>query len=351
MRKEIKFLDEDRNKVTIDICINEGKFSMSGQVGGSSGQILDSISPATESQERLLELWDKYHLNDMKPGTPRQMKLVEGLSYDDAKDKLLSVHRETGEKISGANFERLLIEANKKLQSLRDWAKNTPLEQLMEQVYFDEEGNELEKPTTYFETELNKLLADAKIADEGLKSTMLYDTLEDGTLYQYGTSWLTEELPEDIEDIVEELCDTIEEEEEERKGESLVSDFDIEEIKEELEEIDSDIERVYAIASLFELSLTELEDIDIDDTRICVQGTDYLFGTDEEMDQKWDESLDNYLEECIYPELSDNMVRYFDDDAWKRDARMDGRAHSLNYYDGGEEEIEVNNVTYYAYRQ
>jgi hypothetical protein len=42
------------------------------------------------------------------------------------------------------------------------------------------------------------------------------------------------------------------------------------------------------------------------------------------------------LEECVYPELPDNMRGYFDDTAWKRDARMDGRGHAISRYDGNE---------------
>lgn len=91
-------------------------------------------------------------------------------------------------------------------------------------------------------------------------------------------------------------------------------------------------------------NLTEVEDYD-------ENNNDYLVCTDEEADELWEESLNNYLEECIYPELPSNMQNYFDDEAWKRDARYDGRGHSLSMYDGHENYENVNNVTYYIYRQ
>lgn len=83
---------------------------------------------------------------------------------------------------------------------------------------------------------------------------------------------------------------------------------------------------------------------------------EYIVVTDEEADELWEQELDYYLEECIYPELSDNLVRYFDDEAWKRDARFDGRGYSLNRYDGNEYEETVYNEygerkNYYIYRQ
>ncbi len=65
-------------------------------------------------------------------------------------------------------------------------------------------------------------------------------------------------------------------------------------------------------------------------------GGEYAVLTDEEADLAWDESLDNYLDECILSEVTGALAMYFDRDAWKRDARFDGRGHSLNSYDGNE---------------
>ena len=92
-------------------------------------------------------------------------------------------------------------------------------------------------------------------------------------------------------------------------------------------------------------NITEIEELEADDYTI-----DYMVLTDSEADDAWDESLDNYLEECIYPELSGNLKNYFDDDKWKRDARYDGRGHSLSLYDGNEHEETVCDETFYIYR-
>lgn len=75
---------------------------------------------------------------------------------------------------------------------------------------------------------------------------------------------------------------------------------------------------------------------------------EYLIGSDIACDIAWEESLDNYLEECLYPELPESLRSYFDDEAWKRDAKHDGRGHSLSSYDG--QEIEFDNCDLYAYR-
>ncbi len=82
-----------------------------------------------------------------------------------------------------------------------------------------------------------------------------------------------------------------------------------------------------------------------------INGEEYLVCDDDTADKYWDDDLDNYLEECVYPELQGNLSMYFDDEKWKRDARMDGRANSLSRYDGKEDEETVNGTIYYIYRQ
>jgi len=75
---------------------------------------------------------------------------------------------------------------------------------------------------------------------------------------------------------------------------------------------------------------------------------EYLVVTDDEADELWDQSLDSYIDDCL--EIPETMAAYFDREAWKKDARMDGRGHSLSGYDGEECEETVDDVTYYIYR-
>ena len=75
---------------------------------------------------------------------------------------------------------------------------------------------------------------------------------------------------------------------------------------------------------------------------------EYKVYTDAEADREWDEALDSYIDDCM--EMTDQVKQYFDRDKWKRDAKMDGRGHSLNHYDGGEEYATINKVDYYIYR-
>lgn len=149
-----------------------------------------------------------------------------------------------------------------------------------------------------------------------------------------------------FDEQIEEICDMIEEIEEiEKEREITEEDIDL------FDDFDEP-EKAIALALLFELSVNEIDDIVHDgDNRWTVQGDDYLFGTDEEMDDEWDEHLDNYIDECVLPEIPKYLQFYFDEERFKNDCKQDGRGHSLNYYDGGEEEIEFNGTNYYAYRQ
>jgi len=92
----------------------------------------------------------------------------------------------------------------------------------------------------------------------------------------------------------------------------------------------------------------------IEEATKAIEDYDYQVYTDEEADEKWDEELDNYIDEYIMPEFEKvlpNMWVYFDSEALKRDARYDGRGHSLSRYDGVENYEEVDQETYYIYRQ
>lgn len=79
--------------------------------------------------------------------------------------------------------------------------------------------------------------------------------------------------------------------------------------------------------------------------------SDWLVCTDQEADDAWEKDLDNYIDECVLPMIPEGYRNYFDDEKWKRDARYDGRGHSLSKYDGDECNQEINGTTYYLYRQ
>jgi hypothetical protein len=80
-KRSIVFNDAENQKITIDISLKEGRFSMSGSCGGSFGQMYDSIKPTT-TQKKLIDIWKKYHLNDMNAGTPEQEEALKNFKGD-----------------------------------------------------------------------------------------------------------------------------------------------------------------------------------------------------------------------------------------------------------------------------
>ncbi len=113
--------------------------------------------------------------------------------------------------------------------------------------------------------------------------------------------------------------------------------------------------KILALAQHLEEDADTIQVSTYDENLFEIGSREFLVVTDEEADELWDADLKNYLEECIYPELPKSMRFYFDDEAWIRDAKMDGRGHSLNRYDGNEDEISIEteegDYTFYIYRQ
>jgi len=82
-----------------------------------------------------------------------------------------------------------------------------------------------------------------------------------------------------------------------------------------------------------------------------IPGQEVRILNEAEREEAIEETLDNYLDECILPELPESMRGYFDAEKWKRDARMEGAGHLLNSYDGTEHEHQdTNGVWWFLYR-
>lgn len=156
------------------------------------------------------------------------------------------------------------------------------------------------------------------------------------------------------------LLDTVaaikEEQEQERNTQILCSDLNDQDSDNYRDRVSTEgnftnVECACAIGIFFGLTIEELlNEVEEDDNRWTIQGMDYLIGDDSAMDEEWDKDLDNYIDECILPEVAEMHRKYFDRDAWKEDAKVDGRGHSLNRYDGSEDEQEFNGETFYIYR-
>lgn len=112
-----------------------------------------------------------------------------------------------------------------------------------------------------------------------------------------------------------------------------------------------DYDKEYTRFDAIDDMLVDITQVEHDDDTFEADGGEYQVLTNDEAEEAWEEDLDNYIDECILHELPEPYRQYFDDEKWKRDAKYDGRGHSLNRYDGSEEEIKFNGIYYYIYRQ
>lgn len=189
-QKNIAFTDAEGKSVFVEIIISNGRLSMTGNITGyGAGQIVDSIKPATQDQGELIAVWRKWHLNDMRAGTAKQMKVIDGLNYDEALRALISHDKE------GNPMEPEAIKG-----ALEIW------ERLNKCV------TELDYFNLVASLGVNEfvLLKDQKIpVRERAEKFLFGETLlfDDG--YRYGSAWLKEELHPYIIEQLESITQAI----------------------------------------------------------------------------------------------------------------------------------------------
>lgn len=250
---KVSFTDKNNQVFKIKIELRDTQKGQELSICSQSGQGV--FNPKNEAQEKLLNLWNNYHLNGMSAGTEKQNQALKEAN------------------ISG--YEK---------------------------------------------------------ACEYLKSINLYD--DNG--YKYGSSWLYRTLPENIEAIIENIISEIEFEASKIEGDITLSA--------EYQDL-SDKEM-----ALFKHLVEEDGLSKSDALEACINNDDYIVYTDEEAEEATEDAINNYLDECVFPEMkNDALKRYFNTDSFIKDAKMDGRGAWLNHYDGQEFYQVVNETDYYIY--
>lgn len=99
------------------------------------------------------------------------------------------------------------------------------------------------------------------------------------------------------------------------------------------------------------LALMEYTGDDYEECDKYIFDDKYLVLNDDEADEEWTESIDNYIDECLIPTMPACTQRYFDYDKFHSEARLNGsRGEELATYDGDEGEQIINETIYYIYR-
>ena len=136
-------------------------------------------------------------------------------------------------------------------------------------------------------------------------------------------------------------------------AEVTIESVDDEDFMAIMEETYEDPERAIAFAVVYGLSYEEAQEIaeaEYQENWYSIGAIEAMVLLDDEADEAVEDSLENYIEDCVLPEVPEWIVPYFDEEAWKRDARMDGRGHILAGYDGAEEEAQVAGTYYSVFR-
>lgn len=226
---------------------------------------------------------------------------------------------------------------------LADYKTGAPMHAWKNAEYWAEKGD-TEKLAKHLRCSVKKaaeyvvLLNDYLIEDNKLTERNLADfqtELEDAWLSQVDEVYeLVEETPANLTNSFMNPLDTL--------GDPLPG-------YEEILGNFSEPEKAIAVAYFEDTDVSDVSDVSERYEIYSAGGNDYMILTDEEADEKWDEYLENYIDDCL--EIPEPMARYFDREAWKRDARMDSRGHSLSSYDGEENEVRINGTTYFLYQQ
>lgn len=213
----VKTYDNTSQSLYCKIKYNDGKLSITGVVGpmsngdcrGSAGQNSEELKNITKiapgwTQEminRLYDVWERWHLNDMRPDCEHQRG-----RYDVSKK--IEVYDFTW---SDKYFERRrAVETGKATEAeykeYRDWVKRTD-------VIF---GTKKPAHPSLVQDLLDDGLIDVKKTEEKAAGWVYCSSHPEGLLckpcdvcgYEYGSKWLFESVPEEVIDFLVSLPDT-----------------------------------------------------------------------------------------------------------------------------------------------
>lgn len=420
---------------TLETVESYKTMSMTGIKGGGCGQIDDDIKPATANQKRLLSMWKEWHLNDVQAGTKAQTEHFESESFKSrvkqfdslfdnsviwkksveeilksncGKKFRIQVNRGRGHEafvsidkdgnVKGIGSSTFTLTADDKKYAQEQFKKYIDDEKkivfrnrlpLCINEFFDnydaEDGRELDAVISvekfaknfseWYDSSTLKLVPYVS-NNYSFRCLMLkLAGLFKDRGYEYGHGWLLKQLPEDIEDQINKLCDDIEKENAEmsEQAASAMGDFEGADWTKNLSDIDEsdDVKYLKALKDKADLddarsrialalgkalgeSAAEVVDcFDEDDASNCLYkfGADeYYVGTLEEMESEAKSVMkDSYRDIWADSAKAGYTVDSFAD--WiDGTIEHDGFASILDHYDGEGLSAKVDGKTYYICR-
>jgi hypothetical protein len=217
-----ELIGERREKVFCSVKIKEGKLSISGVVGptangsckGSCGQIVETVAELKEfapgwnkkTKNKFVKVWERWHLNHMNAGCAHQREL-----WNLAEKVTFTTY------IGTIKFFNLRTQASKGLLTLQEYSDYQKIADEVSAV-----TTALTRPKHPRHILVKKLLGAHLIkagkTEEKVVSWVKESEHPKGCLskpcpicgYKYGSSWLKEDLPQNVIDFLRELPDSTE---------------------------------------------------------------------------------------------------------------------------------------------
>lgn len=341
-----------RSRSTLEKYHETQEASFTGDGPTSSGQCSDHIAPRTDSQKKLLEMWDRYHFCGMSAGTDKQNDYLKGLQYKADYDKFVetfsSFDKDFRKTFDGTAW-RILNDVFMFHATSEPWIQKVIDTQMngnpVLYILGDGEnhrffGNKHDENDYYVECFF--------LAMKGLYNDRGYT---------FGSGWLGEPLPSDMKEMTDKLFEEIEKEEI-ALTESLNPVFDMgaEDFKATPSVINQvmelrdcgQIEAVRFIALGMELGYTfgdlnnTFEVVNDDDYLYRADGQEYYVGTEQEL---YDVAY-SYMEDGDYDELWREAVKAGETEMGLREwckyvIDMNGWCSILNHWNGRYDDHKV----------
>jgi hypothetical protein len=110
-------------------------------------------------------------------------------------------------------------------------------------------------------------------------------------------------------------------------------------------------DRIVALGIHLGFRMSEIDDIEYEyDCHYAAQGNEYFCGNWSEINDAQMQATENYIDECVLPDIDENIHQFLDMDRMIEHYSQDGWAHILGSYDGEGYEIKVNGETYHICR-
>ena len=199
-------IDAEKTIWTLTIKIADGNLSISGSSRYSCGQVYDSIKPADKYQKALIDLWKRWHLNNLNARCEHQRKL-----WNTSEELKITTYIETTHLYQRINKVKDLI--NKKLVDTGEIKVGKLTREILAISGFYNDVT-IKTLSPYLQKQFKVYKEETKTAgwireSEHEKGLLCKPCPVCG--YKYGTKWLKEELPPKIETAINYLIEKINE--------------------------------------------------------------------------------------------------------------------------------------------